>query len=168
MGLIVALLGAACAGAPKTPPAPAAPAVVQVVAVGMNQSGALPPSSTLAWGSNGTRCADSSDIKVLNPIQVSVLEGILAESSTWGGDEAKCTLPLHGFAWLDAEGRPVRQIAVSLLCDKVEGAPAVPGQPSDPARRGLSEDGKVAFRALCVDLGLPHCHITSPEEAFGR
>ena len=26
----------------------------------------------------------------------------------------------------------------------------------------------LALRALCVDVGLPHCHITQPGEAFGR
>lgn len=181
MGLIPALLGLACAATPEpAAPAPAPPAAAadtpavsdapgaRVVAVPMNVSGAIPPSCRLPFGEDGAPCADSSAPVSLDVVQAGVLQGLLADPATWGGDEGKCSLPLHGFAWLRADGTVDKQVAVSLLCDKVEGAPAVPGQPADPATRGLSEDGKLALRALCVQVGLPHCHITQPGEAFGR
>ena len=155
-------LGLAWAG----PAAPQAAAGPQVIAVPMNVSGTVPPVCTLPLGPGGTPCADAGAPVVLSALQVSVLESLLAAPATWGGDEGKCSLPLHGFAWLRADGTIDRQIAVSLLCDKVEGAAAVPGQPADEASRGLSGDGKLALRALCADLGLPRCHITRPEEAF--
>lgn len=134
----------------------------------MNVSGTVPPVCTLPLGPGGTLCADAGAPVVLSALQVSVLESLLVAPATWGGDEGKCSLPLQGFAWLRADGTVGQQIAVSLLCDKIEGAPTVPGQPADEASRGLSEDGKLALRALCVDLGLPHCHIMRPDEAFGR
>lgn len=175
MGLIPVLLGLACAATPEPPPAPApsTPAAsnvrdVRVVAVPMNVSGAVPPACRLPYGEDGTPCADTGAPVALDAIQAGVLDGVLADPATWGGDEGKCSLPLHGFAWLRADGTVDKQVAVSLLCDKVEGAPVVPGQPTEPGARGLSADGALALRAVCAQIGLPHCHITQPGEAFGR
>jgi hypothetical protein len=158
----MALLGVACAGA-HTPVADA----VRVVAVPMNVSGAVPPKCRLPFGEDGLPCPDVGDAVALSPVQASVLQAVLDDPTTWGGDEGKCSLPLHGFAWLGADGALQGQVAVSLLCDKVEGAPGVPGQPSDPGTRGLSAAGVMSLRAVCVEVGLPHCHITKPGEAFG-
>ena len=141
---------------------------LKVVALPMNVSGAVPPACRLPFLADGTSCRDVGTAIALTPVQAGVLESLLADAATWGGDEGKCALPLHGFAWLGEDGRAESQVAVSLLCDKVEGAPTVPGQPTGAGQRGLSENGRMAFRALCVDVGLPHCHITEPGEAFGR
>lgn len=186
MGLILILAGLACAGPPTAPPPSAAatpaatpappPAVTsgaesdgaRVVAVSMNGSGAVPPACRLPFEADGQPCGDAAAPVPLTAVQASVLRAVLADPSTWGGSEGKCSLPLHGFAWRAADGAIQAQVAVSLLCDKVEGAPAVPGQPSEPGERGLSEAGVLSLRALCVDVGLPHCHITQPGEAFGR
>lgn len=161
IGAVVSL-GAACAAVPARPPAP-----VRVVAVPMNVSGAVPPACRLPFGADGVPCADAGPAIPLTPAQAELVQGVLADPATWGGDEGKCTLPLHGFAWLAADGSVQSQVGVSLLCDKVEGAPAVAGQPQDPARRGVSAEGLLALRAACVAIGMPHCHITSPGEAFG-
>lgn len=164
MGLSLLLfLGVACAGGPAK-----VPAADRVVAVPMNVSGAVPPACTLPFDEGGKRCGDTGEPVELTELQAKALAGVLEDSATWSGDEGKSTLPLHGFVWLDAAGTVKGQIAVSLLTDKVEGAPSVPGQPADPAKRGLSEAGVMALRAVCVDIGLPHCHISSPGEAFGR
>jgi len=180
LGLIAVLLGIACAGgaskpmAPAAPPIPAIPvasptgAAGAVFAVPMNPSGGIPPACRLPAGVDGAPCVDTGTRVPLSPVQIGLLESVLDDPTTWGGDEGKCVLPLHGFVWVDADGALRRQVAVSLLCDKVEGAPAVPGQPADPVARGLSAAGVLALRALCVDVGLPHCHITQPGEAFGR
>jgi hypothetical protein len=163
VGLSLLFLGVACAGTPAT-----APETPRVVALPMNVSGAVPPACRLPFGPDGARCSDTGAPVVLTDVQAAALTGVLEDPATWSGHEGKSTLPLHGFAWLDETGAVAGQIAVSLLTDKVEGAPAVPGQPADPAKRGLSEAGVLALRAVCVDIGLPHCHITTPGEAFGR
>ena len=160
-------MGAACAAAPTAAPAASNP-IGSVIAVPMNISGAVPPVCQLPFSAEGKPCADTGQPVTMTPAQVATLDGVLADPATWGGDEAKCTLPLHGFVWLDDAGRVRQQLAVSLLCDKVEGAPAVPGQPAAPAVRGISEVGATALRALCADAGLPHCHISEPGQAFGR
>ncbi len=158
----MALLGVACAGG-RVP----APDAVRVVAVPLNVSGSVPPTCRLPFGEDGVPCTDTGGVVALTPAQASVLAAVLEDPATWGGDEGKCSLPLHGFAWLGADGAVQRQVAVSLLCDKVEGTPTVPGQPTDRGDRGLSDAGVMSLRALCVEVGLPHCHITKPSEAFG-
>jgi hypothetical protein len=145
----------------------AAPAGGSVVAVPLNPAATVPPPCRQPY-TDGIPCPGVGPPLPLTAAQASALAGILADPATWGGDEAKCTLPFHGFAWLDSRGRPTQQVAVSFLCQKVESEPLLSGQPRSPAERGLSVSGEAALRALCVDVGLPDCGIQDPEDVFGR
>jgi hypothetical protein len=145
----------------------AAPAGGSVVAVPLNPAATVPPPCRQPYV-DGAPCTGVGPALPLTAAQASTLAVILADPTTWGGDEAKCTLPFHGFAWLDSEGRPTQQVAVSFLCQKVEAEPSLSGQPGSPSDRGLSASGEAALRALCVDVGLPDCGIRDPDDVFGR
>ena len=142
------------------------PSAAGVYGVSLNRSGAVPPRCEMAVDDSGRLCVDAAAPVRLSDVQAQKLQSILEAPTTWGGAEAKCRLPLHGFIWVGSDQAVTRHVAISMLCDRVEGAPDVPGQPTELQTRGLSGAGLVALRGLCEEVGLPHCQITSPDQAF--
>jgi hypothetical protein len=73
-------------------------------------------------------------------------------------------MPLHAYVWLDESDIVVRQLSVSLLCERTEAEPGLGAQPTDPNARGLSESGMAGLRGLCGEFGFSSCNARNPGE----
>jgi hypothetical protein len=101
----------------------------------------------------GEVCGNASQPVALTSWQLRRLKELLLDSRNAASTIDKCWKPRHALELLDAAGKRVGQVELSLECDQIRS----PWTTS----HALSRQGAGAWRALMRDLGL-RAHLTKP------
>ncbi len=110
------------------------------------------PECMMPLNEDGSLCSSvQGPGKWLSKKQVARLTTILNDPRSYKMPFASCFIPHHALLLYDAKNKPVAQVSICFMCERLA------LEPGKPSARSLSTKGQAALQKLCRDLGLKAC-----------
>lgn len=100
---------------------------------------------------------------LLNKKQIDDLSAILNDSSSYGGDVARCFKPHMGIVFYDTNEKAKAQVSICFLCNQHNAFPLITAQENirknSPGKlQGYSKKGRQKLVSFCESLGFSNCN----------